>query len=45
LRLFSVIAQAFAVVVTGLMARELGGGGLAPSRCGAGDCALTAASV
>src|SRR6202167_6859583 len=29
LRLFSVIAQAFAVVVTGLMARELGGGGLA----------------
>lgn len=29
LRLFSVIAQAFAVMVTGLMARELGGGGLA----------------
>ena len=29
LRLFSVIAQALAVVVTGLMARELGGGRLA----------------
>jgi hypothetical protein len=29
LRLFSVIAQAFAVMVTGLMARELDGGGLA----------------
>ena len=29
LRLFSVIAQAFAIVVTGLMARELGGGRLA----------------
>src|SRR6266849_11203358 len=27
LRLFSVIAQAMAIVVTGLMARELGGGG------------------
>jgi hypothetical protein len=29
LRLFSVIAQAFAIVMTGLMARELGGGRLA----------------
>ena len=29
LRLFSVVAQAFAIVVTGLMARELGGGRLA----------------
>ncbi len=29
LRLFSVIAQAAAIVVTGLMARELGGGRLA----------------
>jgi hypothetical protein len=29
LRMFSVIAQAFAVIVTGLMARELGGGRLA----------------
>ena len=29
LRMFSVIAQAFAIVVTGLMARELGGGRLA----------------
>ncbi len=29
LRLFSVITQAFAVIVTGLMARELGGGRLA----------------
>jgi hypothetical protein len=29
LRLFSVIAQAMAIVVTGLMARELGGGGWA----------------
>src|ERR1700722_14820044 len=29
LRLFSVVAQALAIVVTGLMARELGGGRLA----------------
>src|SRR5271163_2633236 len=32
LRLFSVIAQALAIVVTGLMARELGGGRLAQVR-------------
>src|SRR5580700_7602824 len=32
LRLFSVIAQAAAVVATGLMARELGGGRWAPGR-------------
>src|SRR5579862_9638700 len=32
LRLFSVIAQAIVIIVSGLMARELGGGGLRKSR-------------
>ena len=45
LRMFSVIAQAFAIVFTGLMARELGGGRLRPGDGSACDCALSAAAV
>ncbi len=45
LRLFSVIAQALAIVVTGLMARELGGGRLAQVTCGAGGGDFGAAGV
>ena len=45
LRLFSVIAQAAAIVVTGLMARELGGGRLAQVAAALGGRALDPAAV
>src|ERR1700693_311532 len=40
LRLFSVLAQALVIVVTGLMARELGGGRLAQVTAGCGGGVL-----